>query len=87
MSWHSHRPVSVAWHGWLRTTPAQPTRSSSRRMRCDTADGVTCNARGARSKLPSGTTAASADSDEQSSIKFIFLKPIQERLFVFIIKD
>jgi hypothetical protein len=31
----------VARQGWPRTTSAQPTRSSSERMRCDTADGVT----------------------------------------------
>jgi hypothetical protein len=49
--------------GWPRTTSAQPTRSSSSRTRCDTADGVTCSARAARSKLPSRTTAASANRE------------------------
>jgi hypothetical protein len=48
--------------GLLRTTSAQPTRSSSARMRCDTADGVTCSVSAARSKLPSRTTAARAAS-------------------------
>ncbi|MNN00315.1 hypothetical protein D3C81_1129020 [compost metagenome] len=59
--WHRRRPVSVARQGWSRITSAQPTRSSSRRMRWEMADGVTCSARAARSKLPSRTTAAKAD--------------------------
>ena len=58
----NRRPVSVArqagWHHQRATTRPR----WSRRMRCDTADGVTWKtaAKGKGSKLPSRTTAASA---------------------------
>jgi hypothetical protein len=49
-------------HGTPRCTSTAPMRSSSCRMRCETADGVTLSTRAARSKLPSATTLASAAS-------------------------
>lgn len=53
-------PSGVATHGVARFTRMRPVRSSSWRTRCDSAEGVRCRARAARSKLPSRTTAARA---------------------------
>ena len=57
---HSRRPASVPVQGVPRSTSTWPVRSSSCLMRCDTAEGVMCSLRAARSKLPSRTTAARA---------------------------
>ena len=59
----SRAPAGVGRQGWPRRTSTVPTRSSSARTRCDTAEGVTPSAAAARSKLPSRTTAATAASD------------------------
>ena len=59
---HRRRPASVPEQGWPRSTSTWPTRSSSSLMRWETAEGVTCSLRAARSKLPSRTTAARASS-------------------------
>ncbi len=59
----SRAPASVGTGGWLRTTSVAPTRSSSARIRCETAEGVTPSTAAARSKPPSRRTAARAASD------------------------
>ena len=55
-------PGLVARQGWLAHDQRAAERSSSSRMRCEMADGVTFSARAARSKLPSRITAAKAES-------------------------